>query len=185
MTATADGTSTARPSGAANRGAAPGMARELVRAGAAPLICSLVLVVGLAVWVIIGGGGSLTRIRILITQAAVPMLSFTDHATAGRTAPVYLTLRNLSGNGDVLVSASSPDAARVELTSGRGGVSGRSVAGLPIPAGATVSLSPFGADLVLIGPGPLVAGQQVQLVLRFRHAGVVTVEATVTPPGTP
>lgn len=185
MTATADGTSTARPSAAASRGAAHGVARDLARAGAAPLICSLVLVVGLAVWVIIGGGGSLTRIRISVTQAAVPMLSFTDHATAGRTAPVYLTLRNLSGNGDVLVSASSPDAARVELTSGRGGVSGRSVAGLPIPAGATVSLSPFGPDLVLVGPGPLVAGQQVQLVLRFRHAGVVTVEATVTPPGTP
>ena len=161
MTATADSTSTAPPPGAATRGAAHGAARELARAGAAPLICSLILVVVLAVWVIIGGGGSLTRIRIRVTQAAVPMLSFTDHASNGRTAPVYLTLRNLSGNGDVLVSASSPDAARVELTSGRGGGSGRSAPGLPIPARATVSLSPFGEDLILVSPGPLVDRKSV------------------------
>ncbi len=181
MTATANSTGIASPPGAATRSAA----RELARAGAAPVICSIVLVAVLATWVIIGGAGSLTRIRIRVTQAAVPMLSFTDHASAARSAPVYLTLHNLSGNGDVLVSASSPDAAWVELTSGRAGGSGRAVAGLPVPARATVSLSPFGEDLVLVDPGPLVAGQQVQLVLRFRHAGVVTVEATVTPPGTP
>ncbi len=185
MTATADSASTASPPGAANRHAAHGVAHELARAGAAPVICSLVLVAVLAAWVTIGGAGSLTRVRIRVTQAAIPMLSFTDHASAARTAPVYLTLRNLSGNADVLVSASSPDAARVELASRRAGGSGRAVAALPVPARATVSLSPFGEDLVLVDPGPLVAGQQVQLVLRFRHAGIVTVEATVTPPGTP
>lgn len=37
----------------------------------------LVLVVLLAAWVAGGGGGTLSRVRIRIMQAAVPMLSFT------------------------------------------------------------------------------------------------------------
>jgi copper(I)-binding protein len=154
----------------------------LVRAGAVPLACGFALTVLLAAYVIGGGGGTLSRVKISVTEAAVPMISFTSQGAVDRTAPVYLTLHNLSGNEDVLLSASSPDAARVELT---GGASRRPLSWLAVDARATVSLSPFGPDLVLVGPKPLVAGQDVLLVLHFRHAGVVTVEAAVTPPGTP
>jgi copper(I)-binding protein len=184
MTTTAAGTNAGAPASSASQRVRRGLGRELVRAGAAPLICALVLIVLLAAWAVTGGGGTLSRIRIRITQAAVPMLSYTNPGAAGRTAPVYLTLHNLSGNEDVLLSASSPDAARVELTTRRGAPGG-ALSQVIVPAGGTVSLSPFGQDLVLIGPKPLMAGQQVQLVLRFRNAGAVTVEATVTPPGTP
>jgi copper(I)-binding protein len=54
-----------------------------------------------------------------------------------------------------------------------------------IPARGTLSLSPFGLDIVLLDPGSLTVGASVPLVLSFRHAGQVTVYATVTPPGTP
>jgi copper chaperone CopZ len=54
-----------------------------------------------------------------------------------------------------------------------------------IPAHGTVSLSPFGLDVVLQDPGSLTVGARVPLVLTFRRAGRVTVYATVTPPSTP
>jgi copper(I)-binding protein len=185
MTTTADSTGTVPSAGAPPRSALSLVARDLIRAGAAPLACGLVLVAVLAGWVAAGGGGTLSQVRMRVTQAAVPMLSFTSHAAARRTAPMYLTLHNLSGNGDVLLSASSPDAVRVELTTGRGRLSRRLLSGLAVGAGATVSMSPFGPDLVLIDPRQLIAGQDVLLRLRFRNAGVITVEASVTPPGTP
>ena len=56
---------------------------------------------------------------------------------------------------------------------------------MAIPAHGTLSLSPFGLDIVLQDPGSLTVGGSVPLVLTFRHGGRVTVYATVTPPGTP
>lgn len=37
----------------------------------------------------------------------------------------------------------------------------------------------------LINPDQLEHGETIPLILTFRYAGAVTVEATVTPPGTP
>ncbi len=178
---------TAAP-GAADRTAPASSGRrqavDFARAGLAPLGCGLALLVVLATWVIGGGGGAVRRIQIQVTQAAVPMVSFTGNGTAGGSSHVYLTLRNLTGTGDALVSASSPAARRVDLIRGPGGQP-VGPAGLALPPGATVSLSPFGPDLVLVSPASLQAGEDVLLRLRFRHAGLVTVEAVVTPPGTP
>ncbi len=56
---------------------------------------------------------------------------------------------------------------------------------MTIQARSTISLSPFGPDLVLISPRRLVTGQQVLLRLRFRHAGTILVDASVTAPGAP
>lgn len=163
---------------------ARGLAAGLARAAAAPLACGLVLIALLAAWVISGGGGTISRVRIQVTRATVPMISFTAAGAAGRNAPAFLTIRNPTGTDDILVAASSPAAPRVLLT-GPDGRSAAGGAGLAIPAGATVSLSPFGTDLVLVRPGFLRAGQQVVLRLRFREAGTVTVQAEVTAPGSP
>ncbi len=152
---------------------------------AAPLACGLVLLAGLAGWVATGGAGTISRVRIQVTRATVPMVSYTARGAAGRSATAYLTIRNLAGHGDVLLSASSPDAARVIVARRAGPGAVPAHGGLAVPALGTISLSPFGPDLVLIGPRPLMAGQQVLLRLRFRDAGLVTVEAMVTPPGTP
>ena len=59
------------------------------------------------------------------------------------------------------------------------------LADLVIPAHATITLSPFGDDVVLTDPAPLHAGQIVPLTLTFRNGGTITVQAAVTQPGTP
>lgn len=164
-----------------HRAGSASAAARLARAAAAPACCAVVLLVLLATWVAGGGGGTVRIVRVSVTMAAVPGPAA---GTAAGPAPVYLTVRNLTGETDDLLSATSPDAARVVLTRAVT-PDPRAVGGLPVAAGHSLSLSPFGADLVLIGPRLPAAGHVVLLRLRFRIAGTVTVAAIVTPPGTP
>lgn len=166
----------AQPTAAADRIAG------LARAAAAPVCCAAVLLVLLATWVAGGGGGTVRPVLISVTLAAVPAPA---PGAAARTAPVYLAVRNLSERADVLLSATSPDAARVVLTRAVTSNPQAAVGGLAVPARQHLRLSPFGADLVLIGPRLPAAGHVVLLRLRFKVAGTVTVAATVTPPGAP
>jgi copper(I)-binding protein len=161
-----------------------GRAYELARAGAAPLACGLVLLVVLVTWVIGGGGGIISKFGIQITRASVSMPALTAGGAAGTTAATYLTIRNLTGSADGLMSASSPAAARVVIIRGTGRAVPTASVVLVIPARGSLSLSPSGADLVLIDPrSSLRPGQHVQLTLRFWNAGPVTVTATVRPQG--
>ena len=57
--------------------------------------------------------------------------------------------------------------------------------GLAIPGNGTLTLSPLAADVILENPSPFEATRDVPLTLVFRNAGTVTIEAPVTPPGTP
>ncbi len=90
---------------------------------------------------------------------------------------------------DELIAARSPIARHVVLTTrtGAGPQTGprTAVAGLAIPADGTLTLSPFGNDLVLQDPAPYETVGTIPLILTFRHAGTITIEATVTAPGTP
>ncbi|HTZ91777.1 MAG TPA: copper chaperone PCu(A)C [Streptosporangiaceae bacterium] len=158
---------------------------ELARAAAAPLVCGVILIALLAGWVAGGGGGTLSRLRIQVTRATVPMVAYTARAAAGKNAGVYITIRNLARVPDVLLSASSPAAAQVVITRAVTQHPAIAVGGLVVPAGGTISLSPLGADLVLIRPHSLMSGQTVLLRLRFKNAGELSVTASVTPPGTP
>lgn len=152
------------------------MRRELARAAAGPVICAAVVTGLLSGWVASGGGGTLTQVRLQVTLAAVPMRSFTSQAAARiGVAKPFLTIRNLSGSPDELVAASSPVALHVVLT-------GRD---LVVPPHGTLTLSPFGADLVLEHPAAFENGPVVPLTLTFRRAGTITIQAPVTPPGTP
>jgi copper(I)-binding protein len=161
--------------------------RDLIRAVAGPVICAAVLTGLLAAWVAAGGAGTLTRVRLQVTQAAVPMRAFTPRAAAAiGTATTFLTIRNLTGTPDELVAARSPDSARVLLTERTGPAAPRTAVGaLVIPAHGTLTLSPFGDDLVLEHPAPYETSSAVPLTLIFRHAGAVTLDAAVTAPGTP
>jgi len=163
-----------------------GRLRELARAALAPLICAAVLTGLLSAWVA-GGGGTIRRVRIEVTLAAVPMPGYAaGHASLPGGPATYLTIRNLSGSPDELIGARSSAAARVQISGLPDRAGHRSaIAGLPVPADGTVSFSAFGRDLVLLRPVSLPAGQTFPLTLTFRHAGQVTVELTVTPPGTP
>ena len=161
--------------------------RDLARGAIGPVICAVVLVALLSAWVATGGAGTLSRVRIQVSLAAVPMRAFTpEAASAIGTATTFLTIRNLSDTPDELIAARSPIARRVVLTTRVGPVGPRTVVGgLAIPANGTLTLSPFGDDLVLTDPAPFETSGTVPLILTFRHAGTVTVEATVTAPGTP
>ena len=163
------------------------VARELARAAFGPVICAVVLIGLLSAWVATGGAGTLSRVKLQVTLAAVPMRAFTPQAAAAvGPATTFLTIRNLSGTPDELVAVRSPIAPHVVLTV-RNELNGPRVvvSDLTIPAHGALTLSPFGDDVVLQHPVPFETASTVPLTLTFRHAGTVTVEATVTAPGTP
>jgi copper(I)-binding protein len=156
--------------------------RDLLRAIAGPLIGAVLVIGLLAAWTSTGGGGTLTRIRLQVTQAAVPMRAFLPQQAAKvPTATTFLTIQNLSGTPDELIAARSPLARSVVLRQRdltEGGV-------LVIPAHGTLALTPIGEDLVLQQPSPYESRATVPLTLTFRHSGTVTIDAPVTGPGTP
>ena len=48
-----------------------------------------------------------------------------------------------------------------------------------------MTLTPFGADVVLRDPARFETRRTVPLTLTVRHAGTATIQAKVTDPGTP
>jgi copper(I)-binding protein len=161
--------------------------RDLARGAIGPVVCAIVLVALLSAWVATGGAGTLSRVRIQVSLAAVPMRAFTPQAASAiGTATTFLTIRNLSDTPDELIAARSPIARHVVLTTRTALAAPRTVvSGLTIPAHGTLTLSPFGNDLVLQHPTPFETTGTVPLILTFRNAGTLTIEATVTAPGTP
>jgi len=160
---------------------------DLTWAAAGPVICVMALIALLSGWVASGGAGTLTQVRLTITLAAVPQRAFTVKAAdAAGAAYTYLSIRNLSSSPDELVAVRTPVASRVLLTE-RTGLTGKRIVvdGLAIPGDGTLSLSPLTTDVVLENPSPFEAARDVPLTLVFRNAGTVTIEAPVTPPGTP
>ena len=154
---------------------------DLLKAAIAPVLSAAALVGLLTIWTVTGGAGTLRRVHVDVTLAAIP-LSFrpgAGHALADATT--YLEIRNL-GSGDDLVGATSPIARGALLV--RHGRTPLAVGGqlplIPLPAGSTLDLSPFGADLILIRPRPLHIGQIVPVTLDFKHAGRVRVDLVVT-----
>jgi copper(I)-binding protein len=171
----------------ARGGPGGGWLAELARAAAGPVICAVVLIAVLSGWVASRGAGTLTPVRLKITLAAVPQRAFTVKAAdAVGQADTYLAIRNLSSTPDELVAVRTPIASRAVLTE-RTGLGGKQavVHDLAIPGNGTLTLSPLTDDVVLENPSPFEATKDVQLTLVFRHAGTVTIEAQVTPPGTP
>jgi periplasmic copper chaperone A len=148
--------------------------RELARAAAAPAACAVAVIGLLSAWVGIGGAGTIDRVQLEVTLAALPVSA----VPGGTTTAPYLTVRNFSGRAYELTAASSPDARRVTVRR-------RGPGGLVIPAHGTVTFSPFGNDIELAGTRPLRVGEIVPLTLVFGRAGRVTVESTVTPAGAP
>jgi copper(I)-binding protein len=160
---------------------------ELARAAAGPVACAALLTGLLSAWVAAGGAGTLTRVQLEVTLAAIPMRAFTPQAAAAvGAAHTYLTIHNLTSTPDELIGVRSPVAWHVVLTR-RASLAGPAsvVSGLPIPADGTLTLSPLVDDVVLDDPTPYESSPAVTLTLVFRHAGPVTIEAPVTAPGTP
>ena len=173
----------ARP---ARGGAADRWPDELLRAAAAPVACAILLIGLLTGWAASRAAGTLTRVQIQVTMAAVPMRAFTPQAAeAIGTTQAYLVIRNLGAVPDELVAARTPIARQIIFVQGGLAGSQKRVADLTVPAGGTLSLSPLTAALVIEHPAPFENQRTVPLTLVFRHAGEITVEATVTAPFPP
>ena len=105
-------------------------------------------------------------------------------ATLNPKAPgaVYMEIVN-AGAEDQLLSASTPQAASVELhamTMENGVASMAMLETLPIPANSTLMIEPNGLHLMLIDlTAPLVEDQYFSLTLVFEKAGEVTLEVKV------
>jgi copper(I)-binding protein len=99
------------------------------------------------------------------------------------TSAVYMTLEASGGQGDRLVAAASPDAARAELHTSTmdGGVAKmRPLAAIEVAPGGPTVLEPGGPHVMLVGLGKkLVAGDTVPLSLTFEHAGTVELEVPI------
>jgi len=131
------------------------------------------------------------------TTPAVPELAIRDAwvrpaglpETPGG-APVnsaaYFVVENRGGASDRLLDVAFAGASRVELhesvVDSAGVARMRPVEALEVPAGAEARLEPGGLHVMLMGLGaPLVAGDSVDLVLRFEGSGERTVRAEVRP----
>lgn len=105
-------------------------------------------------------------------------------AAAGAETAAYLTIKGVAGEADALMSASSPDAATVELHEATMDASGmmamHPIDHLDIHAGETVELKPGGFHIMIMGlTRELAVGDKLELDLVFEHAGKVVVQAEV------
>ena len=179
------GTQPASPQEARGPGHGRDWLRELARAAAGPVICAAVLIGLLSAWVVTGGTGNIVSQRVQVTQAAVPMRAFTA-ADASGPAGTFLTIWNPGQKADELLSVSSPIAHRIVLVRRSGPEDpGTVVPELAIPARGTLTLTPFGTDVVLRDPARYENDATVRLTLTFRRAGRISVTADVSAPGTP
>jgi copper(I)-binding protein len=123
--------------------------------------------------------GAAARIgRITVSQAwARPT------PPAATVAAVYFSISNSGSQADRLEAVSSPIATKVELHESRnvqGVIEMREVTALECPAGATLRSEPGGLHVMLTGLNrPLTAGSAFSLALRFRDAGVLTLQVAV------
>ena len=122
---------------------------------------------------------------------SVSMLEFRDawaRATAAgqSSGAMYFTIVNKGETEDKLigVSAARAEMASVHETETLDGVARmRMVRALPVPAKATVALSPGGTHVMLAGmKEPLMLGERVELTLRFEKAGDKKVAVIVNAP---
>jgi copper(I)-binding protein len=104
-------------------------------------------------------------------------------ATGVPTGVAYLSITNLGAQQDILISAHSPRASRVDFhrTSYEAGMARMRPAGtLVIEPGNTLTAAPGGLHLMLVDlKEPLLQGTSVPLVLTFKTAGDVTVQLKI------
>lgn len=104
-------------------------------------------------------------------------------------ASVSMVVRNGTARADTLRSVDSPVAESATVHRTGTDAEGRSTMTpepeLAIPARSSVTFQPGGLHVMLTGiTADLQVGDEVDLTLRFEHAGTVTTVATVVEPGT-
>lgn len=115
-----------------------------------------------------------------------------SEARAGATPPgttvAAAYMRIVANDGDTLLGATTPLAARVEMHSSieeHGMVKMRQLGQIELAPGTPVSLRSGATHFMLIGlSAPLAADTTFSLTLRFQKAGERIVEVRVVAPGT-
>jgi len=125
-------------------------------------------------------------------EPAPPSIEVSD-AWARATAPgqssgaLYAVIANKGGTADRLVGASTDRAsmAMIHENSTTDGISRmRMVDGVDVPSGGRVELKPGGTHIMLDGlKAPLVAGERLEVRLRFEKSGVKAVSVQVVAAG--
>lgn len=96
---------------------------------------------------------------------------------------VYFSVSNRGAKEDRLLGVSSTVAGSVEIHETqmiKGVMQMRPVASIVCPPGATVKVEPGGLHVMLLGlKQPLIEGTRMDLTLRFRDAGVLTLQVPV------
>jgi copper(I)-binding protein len=132
-----------------------------------------------------GGSGSLTAASAAASSVAGISVrdAWARPAPAGGSSAAYMTVANVSGVDDALLSVSSSagDAQVHQSTMGGSGMTGmQAVDRVVVPAGGSVELQPGGYHVMLMDlRGNLVVGSTIQLDLVFEHAGKVVVQAAI------
>jgi copper(I)-binding protein len=162
--------------------AAAAAARRAARVGAAGRITRAAAAAGLALLTAAGLAGCYTRASagtsIALSTAYVPL------PTSGETV-AYLVIQN-NGGADRLLSARTSVGGRVAIRAPErpGGTVMHTIRSVAIPGHSLVRLVPDGLHLMITDAGPMHGGKDVTLILRFAHAGPVSVLAQVTNPQT-
>ena len=109
-------------------------------------------------------------------------MSGSEHMSGGVSA-AYMTLHNLAGETDRLVSVASDaaESAEMHMTQVENDVATmRQVDSIEVPPQGETELKPGGLHIMLIGlKHELKAGDKVRLTLQFEKAGAVSMEAEV------
>jgi copper(I)-binding protein len=137
----------------------------------------LMLVLGVALAGCARAQASGPRMELATAYVGSPQAGATD---------AYLVIRN-NGSTDRLISATSSAGGTVSLRGpanghavSTGGSGMRNVAAITIPGHTLIRLYPNGYHLVISGSGPMKAGTEITLTLRFADAGAYKVAAAVT-----
>lgn len=109
--------------------------------------------------------------------------AFVTEPITGETAAMYFSITNNGSVDDELLAVATAVAGVTEIhrTDHEGGVMRMvPVDVLTVPAGERVDLAPGGYHVMLLElTGHLFPGDRIDVTLRFRHAGEVTVRAEV------
>ncbi len=96
---------------------------------------------------------------------------------------VYFSVKNTGAKEDKSLAVSSSAAASVEMhetQTVKGMMQMRQVSSVSCPAGTTVKVEPGGLHIMLLGlKQPLVEGSKLDLSLRFRDAGVLSIQVPI------
>ena len=106
----------------------------------------------------------------------------------GNAGAAFMTITNIGGADDKLISAATANAKKTEIheTKMEDGIMKMRMVmgGLTIPAGGKVELKPMGLHVMLMGvTEKLIEGETLMLTLTFEKAGSVELSVPIAGPG--